>query len=71
MSEVAEMKFSPIKTIKLKERQDISEAWIQDVIFNNPSLLGLGKVYGHSKERMQPSGGRLDLLYQDEEGNTL
>lgn len=70
MSGSAELQLVPIKTVKLKSHERVSEAWIQKQLFENPLLLGLGKIYGRDKERIQPSGGRLDLLYQDEEGST-
>ena len=59
--------FAPIKTISLKSHPEISEAWVQQILFDNPSLLGLGSsVTSRDKERRQPSGGRLDLLLEDE-----
>ncbi len=64
------VKFSPVKIVRLKDLPGISEAWVQKILFENPSLLGLGKISGRDKERIQPSGGRLDLLFQDEETST-
>ena len=70
MSTQASVLFSPLKVVKLQDHPGISEACIQQVMFDHPSLLGLGKIYGRDKERVQPSGGRLDLLFQEEDGNT-
>lgn len=56
--------FKPQK-ISLKNRSDLSEAWIQDVIANDPLILGLGDLEVVSKERIQIRGGRLDLLLRD------
>ena len=56
--------FVPQK-ISLKQRPDLSEVWIQQVIAENPAILGLGDLEVVSKERMQIRGGRLDLLLRD------
>lgn len=66
---IATVDFSPIKTISLKSHPEISEAWVQQVLFENPSLLGFGSsVKSRDKERRQtPGGGRLDLLLEDED----
>ncbi len=60
--------FAPIQTISLKSHPEISEAWVQQVLFDNPALLGLGtSVNSRDKERRQTAGGRLDLLLEDED----
>lgn len=38
---------------------------MQEVIVNNTDILGLGDLVVKDKERIQASGGRLDLLFQD------
>src|ERR1039457_1015101 len=43
------------------------EAWVQERIAEDPSILGLGDLVLRDKERMQPRAGRLDLLLQDRE----
>ena len=53
--------------IALVNHPIIKEAWIQEQIANDPSLLGLGDLIMKDKERMQPRAGRLDLLLQDAE----
>lgn len=53
--------------ISLAYHPTIKEAWIQEQIANDPSLLGLGDLILKDKERMQPRAGRLDLLLQDAE----
>ena len=70
MNASEKVQFSPVKIVRLKDHPGISEAWVQQILFENPSLLGLGKLYGRDKERVQPSGGRLDLLFQDDDTNT-
>jgi len=59
------MKHIPIETVALKHVPEINEAWIQNVISNVPSILGLGDVILRDKERQQPKAGRLDILLQD------
>lgn len=53
------------KEISLKYHPQLNEAWLQEVIVNNTDILGLGDLVVKDKERIQPSGGRLDLLLQD------
>ena len=55
------------KEISLKDHPELNEAWLQEVIANKPEILGLGDLIVKDKERIQPSGGRLDLLLQDVE----
>lgn len=43
------------------------EYWLQDLIFANPSILGLGELVPVSKEKKQSKGGRLDILLEDPE----
>ena len=62
-------KFVSMERIILKNSKEISEKMIQDYIFNNPACLGLGELTALTKEKVQPSGGRLDLLMTDD-GNT-
>lgn len=47
------------------------EYWLQDLIFENPSLLGLGELIPVSKEKKQSSGGRLDILLKNPEDNSM
>lgn len=53
------------KEISLKNHPELNEAWLQAIIVENTEILGLGDVVVKDKERIQPSGGRLDLLLQD------
>lgn len=61
------MKHIKLETISIKNSPDINEAWVQNVIYDDPTILGLGDVIPRDKERRQPNAGRLDLLLQDEE----
>jgi len=47
------------------------EYWLQDLIFENPSILGLGDLVPLTKEKKQSSGGRLDILLKDPEDNSM
>lgn len=55
--------------IDLKSHPDYDEKWVQKIIANDPSLLGLGDLALRDKERKQPRAGRLDLLLQDRQSN--
>ena len=52
----------------MKDSQEANERWVQQVIENDPMVLGLGEVMLIGRERIQPGGGRLDLLLQDSDG---
>lgn len=47
------------------------EYWLQDVIFDNPKVLGLGNLIAVNKEKKQSNGGRLDILLKDPTDNTM
>ena len=52
--------------IYLKNNPDIKEDHIQQFIFDNPQVLGLGDLTPIRREKTQPSGGRLDILMADD-----
>ena len=52
--------------ISLKNHPDIKEDNIQQFIFENPTVLGLGDLTPIRREKTQPSGGRLDVLMADD-----
>ena len=54
--------------ISLKDYPGINESAIQEFIFNNPSVLGLGDLIPIQRENIQPLGGKLDLLLADSDG---
>jgi predicted transport protein len=58
-------KYVKFEKISLKNHPILSEAWVQDRIAEDPSILGLGELILKDKERRQPKAGRLDLLLQD------
>lgn len=53
--------------ISLRAHPDLSEKWVQNLIADDPSVLGLGELVLRDQERVQPRAGRLDLLLQDTE----
>ena len=63
------MKHVQLKTIKLKNHQVLNERWLQDIIADDPSIIGIGDVILKDKERIHHGAGRLDLLLQDADGN--
>lgn len=64
------LKFVKPERVSLANHPEYREKWIQDRIAEDPSILGLGDLVLKDKERNQPRGGRLDLLFQDAESNT-
>lgn len=60
--------FKPEK-IDIRTHPDISEKIIQEIIAEDPKILGLGDLVLKDKERLQPRSGRLDLLMQDADTN--
>lgn len=59
------MKYTKLQPISLKNHPVLNESWVQNVIAEDPSVIGLGEVLLRDKERLQPNAGRLDLLLQD------
>lgn len=51
--------------ISVLNHPTLDEKWVQEIIANDPSVLGLGDLILKDKERVQPKAGRLDLLLQD------
>lgn len=58
------------KRLMMKQHPELSEKWVQARIGSDPELLGLGEVEVKDAERVQPHGGRLDLLLYDRLANT-
>lgn len=57
-----------MEKLSLKNNPNITEDLIQSFIFEDASVLGLGDLTPIKREKIQPSGGRLDLLFEDSEG---
>ena len=47
------------------------EYWLQDIIYENPKILGLGDLVPVNKEKRQSSGGRLDILLKEPSENLM
>ena len=52
------MKHVPLKTIQLKNHPELSERWLQDIIADDPSIIGIGDVILKDKERIHHHAGR-------------
>ena len=63
-----EYEYKKAKRISLKNHPEYSEGWVQDIIRDDPSILGLGDLDFIQKERKQIKG-RLDLLFRDSNTN--
>lgn len=63
------MALKTLNKIPLKNNPKINEDMIQEFIFNDPSVLGLGDLTAIQREKVQPLGGRLDILLADDDGN--
>ena len=61
--------FIKAEHISLKDHPELNEKWVQNLIADDPSILGLGDLVLKDKERVQPRAGRLDLLLQDSDTN--
>ena len=47
------------------------EYWLQDIIYDDPKVLGLGNLVPVNKEKKQSSGGRLDILLKEPTENLM
>ena len=59
------MKLVKQEKLNLSMHNELNENWVQQVIADNPKILGLGDLILKDKERLHPKAGRLDLLLQD------
>lgn len=66
---MGKLKYVKFEKVSLKNHPVFNEQWLQERIIDDPSILGLGDVILKDKERIQPRGGRLDLLFQDPDSN--
>ncbi len=64
------MEHVELPKIRMKGNPVPSERWVQGVLGENPSLLGLGEFDIRGAERSQPHGGRLDMLLEDTDTST-
>ena len=59
-----------LEKISLKNHPEIKEDLIQKFIFEHPESLGLGELTPIQRERIQPAGGRLDILMGTADNDT-
>ena len=64
------MKYVRHRQIQMRNHPELSEKWIQQLLVDDPSLLGLGEIDVKDEERRQPHAGRLDLLLSDADADT-
>jgi hypothetical protein len=64
------MQFVRSKVVSLKAHDTYNEKWLQNLIADDPTVLGLGQLDVKDVERRQPRAGRLDLLLADPETHT-
>jgi hypothetical protein len=62
------LKYISTKAFSLKSSKDHDEKWLQVLLAEDESILGLGSIEHVESERRQNNGGRLDLMFQDEAG---
>src|SRR5215470_15968547 len=58
------------KSLRIREC-GFDEYWLQDQIAANPSILGLGELEVVRREKLQSSGGKLDILLKDPEDDSM
>lgn len=58
-------KYVKPERLLLRLHPELTEKWVQQLIADDPTILGLGDVVLRDQERIQPRAGRLDLLLQD------
>jgi len=59
-----------LETLSLKNHPVFNEKWVQQKIEEDPSLLGLGDLSVRQSEKIQHTGGRVDLILQDDDSQT-
>ncbi len=63
------LKLKKIQPVRLRDA-GFGEGWLQEQIAKDTTLLGLGDLHLIERERVQPTGGRIDFLMYDPEGET-
>src|SRR5437899_202558 len=64
------MNYVPAKRLSLKASPTYNEKWLQELIVDDVTVLGLGELTVRDVERPQPHAGRLDLLLADPASGT-
>lgn len=63
------VKYLKAERVMMRNHPEMSEKWIQHLIAEDPSILGLGDLVLRAQERIHAKAGRLDLLLQDPDTN--
>jgi len=63
------MQYVKPKYISLKAHGEFNEKWIQELIADDPGILGLGELSLISRETSLSGGGRVDLILGDEDSS--
>ena len=66
---MTELQYTKAEKISLKT--NYNETWLQDIIEEDPSIIGLGELTIVERERKQSSGGKIDFLFLDHETQTM
>lgn len=61
----------PLTAVQSIREAGYNEAWLQEMIWQNPACLGFGDLEALQKERTQPTGGRIDMLLKDPSSDTM
>ena len=59
-----------LEALSLKNHPVFNEKWVQQKIQEDPSLLGLGDLSVRQSEKVQHTGGRVDIILQDDDSQT-
>ena len=62
-----ELAYTKHEVVSLKGHPQFNEKWVQQIIEEDPAILGLGELEFRQAEKVLPTGGRLDLLLSDPE----
>src|SRR3989442_10337156 len=65
----AMLKYTKPERVSLREHPEYDERWLQQQIADDPSILTLGDLALLTREVIQPTRGRLDLLLRDPSSN--
>jgi hypothetical protein len=68
LEENIRLRYVTTKPFSLKASKEHDEKWLQALLAEEESILGLGPIEHVESERRQNNGGRLDLMFQDEAG---
>lgn len=66
---MSNLKLRKVSPVRLRD-VGLGEAWLQEQIAKDTTLLGLGELHVIQREKIQPTGGRIDFLMYDAETDT-